>query len=179
MNIIQEFKQDYESKYKINDNLLKEYKKTLNEYEDIKSKYSNTVDELNSQLRKLRERAQILTDAKVEFEKNLNFAAADKKQKEIEKIINDINKISDRSNTVEETLKNKGGEIKEKAANLKDIVGSLSVDADRNYTSALADFSTRREEYNRKIQDEIPQILEPLGKMIWEFRRLKDELNIY
>lgn len=179
MDIIQEFKQDYESKYKINDNLLQEYKKAFNEYAAVKNKYSNTLDELNCQLRKLREKVQILTDAKVEFEKNLNFAAADKKQKEIEKIITDINKISDRSKTVEDTLKNKGGEIKEKAANLKDIVGSLSVDADRNYTNALADFSTRREEYNRKIQDEIPQILEPLGEIIWEFRRLKNEMNIY
>jgi len=179
MDIIEEFKQDYESKYKINDNSLQAYQKAHKEYQEIKNKYSDTLDELNCQLRELRGKVQDLTDAKVGFEKNLNFAAADKKQKEIEKMINDINKISDRSKTVEDTLKNKGGEIKEKAAKLKDIVSSLSIKADSTYTHAFADFSTRREEYNRKIQDEIPQILEPLGKMIWEFRRLKDEFNIY
>ncbi|MDU2895698.1 MAG: hypothetical protein E7B53_14240 [Clostridium sp.] len=179
MDIIQEFKQDYENKYKINDNLLQQYKNAYKEYATVKSKYSNTLDELNCKLRELREKVQILTDAKVEFEKNLNFAAADKKQKEIQKIISDINKISDRSKTVEETLKNKGGEIKEKADKLMDIVRSLSVDADRKYTDAFADFSTRREEYNRKIQDEIPQILSPLCEMIWEFRRLKGEMNTY
>lgn len=179
MDIIQEFKQDYEGKYKINDNLLQEYQKTRNEYIAIKNKYSNTLDELNCKLRELREKVQILTDAKVEFEKNLNFAAADKKQKEIEKIITDINKISDRSKTVEDTLKNKGGEIKEKADTLKDIVRSLSVNVDRNYANAFADFSSKREEYNQKIQAEIPQILLPLGDLIWEFRRLKNEMNIY
>lgn len=179
MDIIQEFKQDYERKYKIDDNLIQEYKKAHKEYAAVKSKYSNTLDELNCQLRELREKVQILTDERVEFEKNLNFAVADKKQKEMEKIINDINKISDRSKTVEETLKNKGGEIKENAEKLKDIVRSLSANVDRNYSNARADFNIRREEYNQKIQAEIPQILSPLGDLIWEIRRLKNEFNIY
>lgn len=179
MDIIEEFKKDYDEKYKINEELQKEYDKAHEEYQEVKNKYSDTLDKLNSGLRELRGNVQILTDEKVELEKNLNFAAADKKQKEIEKMIRDINKISERAKTVEDTLKNKGGEIKEKADKLIDIVLDLGIEADRKYTYALADFSTRREEYNQKIQNEIPKMLLPLGEMIWNCRHLQREIKGY
>lgn len=176
MDIIKEFKKDFEEKYKINDELVKEYHDARKEYMDVKNKYTNTLNELKGQLSKLSKKAQILTDEKVALEKKLEFAAADKKQRDIEKIINDINKIVGRVKNVEDTLKNNGCEIEEKSR-LMGIVSELIIEADRKYTDAFADFETRREEYNIKIRNEIPQILSPLGELIWEFRALKTQIQ--
>ncbi|MEL5900365.1 hypothetical protein AAGC94_20260 [Clostridium sporogenes] len=179
MDLIEKFKKEYNEKYDLDQDLYKTYKKALEEYEKVKNKYTDMFADLKHKSFELSENAEKIKKEKLEFEKELDFTKADKKELELEQINKELKKSKKREELIKEIIENNTGEIKEKADELMRAVESLQADTHNKFYTANCEFRSELMEYNKKAQEEIFKILFPLDEILSEYNRLRLKIRGY
>ena len=147
--------------------MKKEYNEALKKFQDLLDNYKISLEELENKRLDLQNKIGQVQEDKEELEKHLKFTEADKRVNVIIKLQADLNVINSRIDIVADLLQNpkKIEGFEEARKNLKDVASQ--------YRLELLDLSNEKDKEIQEKRKELEKQLEPLEKQkkeLWIIR---------